>query len=365
MLGANSMNAALQQIYRTKTITALLILLIGGAALGAENKSDVPIDPIKSQLKILEERLEAVRRDQLNYKIEKDLLKDAYASNLETVNTVITIVLGIFAILGFLGVRSISSLRDQFKEELEKFRIQRLELEKKLTELESKQKEATHVLKVMTETNQQQDNRLKILEIQEKASSFIRQRGFDRALEYIAVGLDEAPGDIGLLRQKQECYFGLGRFENAVDVTEKIINLDSDSASAQGANLAELYLLLERFESHDEAVAQYRRYVEKQPYLSWYFRATRDYLNNDVEGLRERVEELINKLPAETKEHTDWRYDEARMVFSGRPDSPEKRLLFKAFDVLKGRAAKAELAEMLEGEASNSGSNPAADDSGS
>ncbi len=51
------------------------------------------------QLRKIEDQLSEVRRDQLNYKIEKDLLKEAYSSNLQIVNAVIAIALGVFAVL--------------------------------------------------------------------------------------------------------------------------------------------------------------------------------------------------------------------------------------------------------------------------
>jgi len=92
-----------------------------------------------SRLKILEDSVEEVRRDQLNYAIEKDLLTKTYSSNLETVNTIITIILVIFAVLAFLGLLSISNLRSQLKFDVETFQNQRIELERRLAKVENKQ----------------------------------------------------------------------------------------------------------------------------------------------------------------------------------------------------------------------------------
>ena len=56
---------------------------------------------------MLEDQFKEIRRDELNYQIEKDLLKETYSSNLQTLNLVLTIVLGLFSIIGFLGIRDI------------------------------------------------------------------------------------------------------------------------------------------------------------------------------------------------------------------------------------------------------------------
>lgn len=354
------MNTTSQQNRRTKIILPFLIVLIAGTALGAEKQPNAPAAPIETQLKALEERVEAVRRDQLNYQIEKNLLKDAYASNLNTINTVITIVLGVFAVLGFLGVRSISGLRDQFKEELDKFRSQREDLERKLSEVEVKQKDVSIALTAVSETNELQDRRLKILEIQEKSSDHFKQKNYNIALDYIAVGLDLAPDNIILMRIKQHCYYKLGRLEDAVHVVEKMMIVDEESVPSLVLDLAELYLLLERFESHDELVAKYKREVESKHYLPWFFHATRCYLNNDAENLQQEILYLIDKLPEEQKPHMEWGLSEARWVFSKKPNSPEKQLFLKSLDVLEGKAEKEELANMLTEKVANNGLHPTA-----
>jgi len=49
----------------------------------------------------LEKQIQEIRRDQLNYKIEKDILKEVYSSNIATINLVITLILAVFGIIGF------------------------------------------------------------------------------------------------------------------------------------------------------------------------------------------------------------------------------------------------------------------------
>jgi hypothetical protein len=77
----------------------MIVLLSASLSVHAQSKEDKSL-----QIKIqkLEDNVSEVRRDQLNYKIEKDLLKETFSSNYQTINIVLAIVLGIFTIVGFL-----------------------------------------------------------------------------------------------------------------------------------------------------------------------------------------------------------------------------------------------------------------------
>lgn len=347
-----------------KIFLILISVLMANTALGADTENKISVIQENSRLTILEDRVEEVRRDQLNYTIEKDLLKNTYSSNLETVNTIITIVLGVFAVLGFLGVRSISSLRDQFKSELVTFQTQRTELDRKLAEMEAKQEEVDVRMESVTEVTNHQDIRLEVLEIQEKVSSLIRQKNPTRALHYIAVGLDSASDDIVLLIQKLQCYWMLGRFEDAVDVTELLITTDEESNKAHHIlNLMELYLLLERFDSFNEVYSSHKRDIEKTPYLPLYFMALRQYLLDGKEQFIESIVNIIDKVPAGKNVASTWRYDEARIAIADKPDTMEKNILLKVFEVLEGKADKEELIKMMPDNRSDSDSEPTVDDS--
>lgn len=73
----------------------------------------------KSELNKLKNEITEIRRDQLNYKIEKELMKEIYQSNFKTINILITSVLGLFGFLGFFGLRDISSLQKKYQDELD------------------------------------------------------------------------------------------------------------------------------------------------------------------------------------------------------------------------------------------------------
>jgi hypothetical protein len=73
-------------------------------AQNTESPSRKENSHLAEKLGFLERSVKEVRRDQLNYKIERDLLKETNSSNIQTINIVIAIVLSIFSVLGFLGV---------------------------------------------------------------------------------------------------------------------------------------------------------------------------------------------------------------------------------------------------------------------
>ena len=98
------------------------ILVFGLAIFAKENiaAQQSPTSPAPStsnsqadeqrELNRLNDALAEVRRDQLNYKIERDLLKNAYTSSFQTINLVLTMILGAFAVLGYLGLRGLGTL---------------------------------------------------------------------------------------------------------------------------------------------------------------------------------------------------------------------------------------------------------------
>src|SRR5437764_14025284 len=109
----------MKNVSRNKAVSiaalALAFFLLGWNAFGqGVTKTPQAPSPVvqtdQEQLRRLADAVTEVRRDQLNYQIERDLLKETYGSNLQTINLVLTIVLGAFAVIGYLGVRSIGTL---------------------------------------------------------------------------------------------------------------------------------------------------------------------------------------------------------------------------------------------------------------
>lgn len=186
------------------TFATLLMMFMAHCTYAQESERPTTLsnDQVVANMAALKQQLQEVRRDQLNYQIERDLLKETYSSNLQTVNVVITIVLGTFTILGFLGVRSIGSARKEFRDELDQLREIRTRSEIRLAEIESQQKRVQTQLDEVSKLNVEQDRRLKLLEIQETASSYMGKHQYQRVLDYVTVGLELDANDITLLQLK-------------------------------------------------------------------------------------------------------------------------------------------------------------------
>ncbi|MDP2861618.1 MAG: hypothetical protein Q8N95_02375, partial [Desulfobacterales bacterium] len=133
---------------KQKTLILLFVFLIGImfnlCNASEKNEKQLPksiqlIDKLQSDLQLIKDALQEVRRDQLNYRIEKDLLKETYSSYIQMINIVITIILGVFTIIGFLGVRNISAINKKFQEELSGLKKLRVNYEQKFIEIKTEQ----------------------------------------------------------------------------------------------------------------------------------------------------------------------------------------------------------------------------------
>ncbi len=148
------------------------------------------IRQLKQDIKTTSNDVEILRRDQTNYRIEKDILKEVYSSNYQTINIIITIVLGVIGVLGYLGIRSIKEVKSDYANELSELRKLKSTFEVELLALVNKQKEFESKIGDLAKTNEEQDRRLKVLEIIEKISKIIGTGQWQWALQYISLGLD-------------------------------------------------------------------------------------------------------------------------------------------------------------------------------
>jgi len=65
-------------------------LLVFPNIISSQNKDK---DTTSIEVQKLKDSVSEIRRDQLNYKIEKDLLKETFSSNYQTINIVLAIIL--------------------------------------------------------------------------------------------------------------------------------------------------------------------------------------------------------------------------------------------------------------------------------
>jgi tetratricopeptide (TPR) repeat protein len=334
--GAHDGRQGPHEMKKTIILLAIPLWLASIPAIPAPRPQPPESDPIH-QIKRLEDDVKEIRRDQLNYQIERDLLKEAYATNLKTVDVLITIGLGVITIVGFvlgsLGVRNIYALRKEYKDDLDALRQLKAGFEGDIEKIKTRE----------TETKDQftnLNNRIHVLELQEKAGQFIVARNFVRGLSYAELGLSVAPDDPIFLTQKGICQFKTRDYTGAIQTYE--LMLKANILLGQTSNLAELYLVVKRLEDFDKLLSATTSFYPDQGTereFRNYLAAVRAFVANDADTLKKTVEKHVTLgTPGQSKRIAQWDFEDVKYAIQQYPDTPEKNLLLSYISVLNGQA---------------------------
>lgn len=330
------------------SLILLFVILVGAifnvcnASEDNENKTAKLIeliDKLQSDQKLTKEALQEVRQGQLNYRIAKDLLKDTYSSNTQTINIVIMIVLGVITIIGFLGVKNISSIKRDFQKELDELKKLREKYEQKFTTIEELQNESKGKLEEMQIINKKQEQRLQVLEIQEKAGTLIRNKDYTRAMEYIEIGLSLNPEDIILLNGKADCLARLSNIPGAIQCYEEILKIDPDDHLSY-TNLTEFYLMEKDIQKAEKMIEEHKQMmIEKRPnFIIWYFDLLKLYIKDDLTNMKHHIDkEIIQSTEGKTERINDWNFTDLRREYEKDNESSLKSLLFTSIEFLEGK----------------------------
>ncbi len=315
-------------------ISSLFFIFIGSLLIAEAkyNPQEQKILILENKIKMNTESLEAVRRDQINYKIEKDLLKEAYSSNIEKINKMIAIALGTIAILGFFGVKSIDTIKKDFKGELKDFKGERDKLISLRSEFKNKMREFDEQFLDSKKRLQTQDDQV-------MARALIGERSFAKALEYINAGLSISDKDLILLSQKAVCLFKMGRFPESIDAHKTFISIYPDNIGVI-SSLIELYMLAGKprnahslMEEHSTAVIE-----NYGPYFKWYISALDLFMYGDNET--KLYDWLVQQPAAVTEEKAQrisgWIYEEALSVINNMSTKPGYKKIKSAISYLQG-----------------------------
>lgn len=321
----------------TRIIMYLLLYFVSVSHVySVENNLKVEsVIELTTKVEVLEQRLQEVRRDQLNYTIEKDLLKETYGSNLQIVNVVITLVLGTFTALAFFGMRSIGDVKKRFDDELRKLTEVRGESELRLIEIESQLSTAKEQLASIAASNTKRDSRLEVLEITEKVSNYLVSKHHRHALEYIEVGLGMDSGNIQLLKFKDHCLRKLERFSESAVVMEKLLIINPDDRIVP-INLCEMCFFLGLRDRYKELLRRYADEISKTDYLSWYFIATELFFSGKESELEKHVKTLTVESTDKKTKLLDWGFDEARYFVGLEENNASTSLYLQALSALEG-----------------------------
>ncbi|MCK0161669.1 tetratricopeptide repeat protein [Muricauda sp. F6463D] len=225
-------------------IQLTIILIFLTTFLFSQNDS-IKIVKLENQVSLLENKIEQVTTNQLNYKIEKDLLKETYSNNYSRIQTIITLILGLISVLGFLGINSIVKTKKEYEKELKEFAGLKTKFENDYNDLKDYQKSFDKQINEINSLNQEQDKKLKILDVKEKANTNISNGNYLQALEYITIGLELEPKDNDLRHLKALAYFRMQQYEDAININKSIL-ADEPKNNNSLYDLAELLLITER-----------------------------------------------------------------------------------------------------------------------
>jgi len=289
-------------------------------------QKDIP--STDARLQQLETQLAELRRDQLNYRIEKDLLKETYSSNYQTINFIFTIILGIFGFLSFFGYRDIGNLKKEYSAGLERLNQLRGELEVKVKEIAKEQEQVKSNYIAIIKTNEEQSRRIKVLELQEKIGSLIHGQNYQRAMEYVTIALDLDPANIILLYQKATALWKLGNLSGAAAAYVKLIELEPSNEGAI-SNLLELYLIMNQTEDYKGLFNKNRAMIESKDggLLKAYFDVLQSYQLGDETTLGNAVKEGLTLMSKKGPGRITWNFDDVRTFMTIQPQSRGKSLL--------------------------------------
>ena len=327
-----------------RTFVFLLFLLptFGIAKNGVDSKpSDSnlqdEIHSLQQELQDNNQSLEQLRRDQLNYQIERDLLEKTYGSNIQTINLVITIVLGVFTVIGIFGIRDISKIRDNYNKELERLSAVRHEIELTKVRIEQDLAQSKARFEALVHKSEEQDNRLRVLEFLEKVRALVKDKQYALALDYALLGLELSPDNEPLQFQKALCAGRLGDFDTAY-ATTKLLYQRKPENSSYLRNFIELTFLIGKGDEGEGLVAENLEKAIK-PHgtnLVFYFSALNLFHKKDAAGLKRLIADYVKTLPADQPISMRWTFDELGHFVSRLPANELKALLGKVYLLLSG-----------------------------
>lgn len=342
---------------KTLYITPLLSITLIFNALANENDSLTQVElehlkakntEIERQLSDLERSVKLIDSGQLNYKIEKDLLKETYSNNYDKLNVVLVLILTVIGGVGYKFMNDIKELKKSYEEELDKLRTLKSEFDLKSKKFDSESKRFSEELNKIIESNKEQDSQIKVLELKEKLLPLLQDGQASRALEYIdaALKIKKDDADLHSLRGKALCR--LGRTNEAVSEFKRAYELSDD-----GSNLLdyiEMLYLSGATEKADKLLEENPERIlnknqEARELLDVFFKAWKMYHAEDADGIKEIITNLVSvdDLEFARTQPTEWALAEGMYVIYYAEDGDMKTLLQNLIWYLDGQHTGREL----------------------
>ncbi len=307
-----------------KNIFTFLILVIVVQFAFADTTS------INRRLNDIEHTIKQIDANQLNYKIEKDLLKETYSNNYEKINLVITLILGVMGVLGYLGLKDISTIKKEYEQELSNLRQIQSQFNLKSQEFDTDKKKFDEELKSIIKENEEQSRKIKFIELKDKVRTLLKDNNLTPALEFANAALNISDKDADLLNQKGRILCRLNQMKDAVDtfMTARTSNPQDNSTIL---NTAECLYFAKDIEGAKKIVQEHKGLFESKDNgrLLELFNIIELYFNGKNKELLEIAKSYvdINNLKTSGKAISGWDLTEAQYFIHYQPENELKTSL--------------------------------------
>lgn len=286
------------------------------------------------KLKFLEQTVKQVETNQLNYKIEKDLLKETYSNNYERINLLITIIFGVVGFFGFIGLRDINSIKKEYKEELSKLRLIKGEFDLKSKEFDTDKKKVEEEIKSIIKENEEQSRKIKFLELKEKVRSLIKDKSHSLALEFANAALDISPKDTDILNQKGLILCRLNQMKEAVETFSSALEINPNDSTTI-CNTVECMFFAKEIDAAKKLIEKNKVVFNNKDEgkLFELFNLVEIFFQNDTEKLIDIAKSLVTveNVNLKLKKYASWDLQEAQHFIYFQPENLNKTILKNIF----------------------------------
>lgn len=320
-----------------KTKVIIFIIIMFSIGLLCQNDS-LSMNKIQNQLSNLETKVDQTISNQLNYKIEKDLIKETYSNNYDRIQIIISIVLGLITLFGIIGINSINKTKKEYEKELNDLKNLKSKLENDYFKLSENQENMDKQINELNVVNQVQDSKLKILEIKEKTVTYLSNKNYIQALEYITIGINLEPKNISLLRLQASIYSKMLDFEKAIKI-HKLILKEDPSNNDSIEELAELYLLTKNNDDFKKLKGKNRAVlsVNINNMKSVLFDVLLSYNEKNIDRIKDKFEEVLSTLDDNvSKKLIQWDFYEINNVISKKNSDELSTYLHYFINIIDG-----------------------------
>jgi tetratricopeptide (TPR) repeat protein len=326
-----------------------LLIIISFALIsntGQASTDSLEIVNLKSKIKMLELNVDEVRQGQVNYKIEKDVLKETYQSNYKNINVIITLILGVITVLGYLGIRDINSIKKEYVNELNQLKELKTKFDLKADEFDKGKEKFDTDIKGILEENEEQNRKIKFIELKEKVKVLLNENSLTSALEFANAALELKKDDIAVLNLKGSVLSRLNQLSDALKIFESALSIDP-TAHLTIVNITECYLFANDHKKADELMELHKDLFNTKydGQLQKLFEIIKCYNLGDLEEFDSHIKDLVEIGNPENKMHRikGWSLKEALFFATHLKDSDLKIRLSNTLWYLDGQLSAMEV----------------------